>query len=394
MQRKRKESHRVRNVVIIFIVLLFIIGVVAAAYQMGGHGSSGLTYSDVSASSSSAGASCDFSALWVSNANVSGYKFGCNNTGTFVNDSWTPFYDFTGPSSAYSRATEILERHIGDSVIWGFWVNDTNNYWSAIPVQVLSIANSLSYSLIGANSSNAGSSCTFSAQWSSTTGLSGYVFGSNNTGTFVNDTWLQFNDYTTPSTAYATAAENLDNNIGDAVSWDLWVNDTSNIWNQIPLQTLYIVTDKVLIQTTMGNITVQLFDDMPITTGNFKNLVRTHVYDLTTFSRVAQGFVIQGGDATVKGINVPTIPDELPNKHSNLNGTLAMAKTSQPNSATCQFFINVADNSASLDSNYSVFGQVISGMNVVEAISNVPSTTPPDGPPVTPITITSMTFVH
>jgi cyclophilin family peptidyl-prolyl cis-trans isomerase len=398
MQRRRKVSHDVRNAVIILLVLIFIVGIVAAAYLMGGHGTSNLTYSDVSATSSSAGASCAFSALWVSNTNVSGYVFGSNNTGTFVNGTWTAFYDFAGPSSAYSRATETLEKNIGDSVTWGFWVNDTNNQWSAIPLQILSIANPLSYSLVNANSSNAGSSCLFSAEWSATTSLSGFVFGSNNTGTFVNETWVQFSYLTGTSTLFSTAVENLDNNIGDAVTWGFWVNDTNNIWGHIPLQTLYIVTDKVLIQTTMGNITVQLFDDMPITTGNFQNLVRTHVYDETTFNRVHPGFIIQGGDATVKGINVPAIADELPNKHSNLNGTLAMAKTSQPNSATCQFFINVADNSASLDSTYSVFGQVISGMDVVEAISNVPFTAnsmpQPDGTPVTPITIASMTFIH
>ena len=85
--------------------------------------------------------------------------------------------------------------------------------------------------------------------------------------------------------------------------------------------------------------------------------------------------MIQGGDATPKGITVPTIPDELPTKHSNVRGTVAMAKTSQPNSATSQFFINLNDSNAgppaSLDSNYSVFGRVVAGMNVVDDISKV-----------------------
>ena len=130
-------------------------------------------------------------------------------------------------------------------------------------------------------------------------------------------------------------------------------------------------SNRVLLVTSMGNITIQLYDDMPITTGNFKNLTIEGVYDGTIFHRVVQDFVIQGGDASTKGIVVPQIPDELPNKHNNTRGSVAMAKTDQPNSATSQFFINVKDN-LDLDSNYSVFGTVISGMEVVDTIKNVP----------------------
>jgi peptidylprolyl isomerase len=132
---------------------------------------------------------------------------------------------------------------------------------------------------------------------------------------------------------------------------------------------------KVLLVTSMGNITIELFDDMPITASNFKNLTQSGIYNGTIFHRIVKGFVIQGGDATPKGITVPTIPDELPTKHSNVRGTVAMAKTSQPNSATSQFFINLNDSNAgppaSLDSNYSVFGRVVAGMNVVDDISKV-----------------------
>lgn len=124
--------------------------------------------------------------------------------------------------------------------------------------------------------------------------------------------------------------------------------------------------------TTMGNVTIELFDDMPITSGNFKNLTQFGIYNGTLFHRVATSpAVIQGGDATRKGITVPAIQDELPNKHSNARGSVAMAKTSAPNSATSQFYINVEDN-LYLDSNYSVFGNVTAGMDVVDAISDVP----------------------
>lgn len=129
--------------------------------------------------------------------------------------------------------------------------------------------------------------------------------------------------------------------------------------------------NKVVLKTTMGDITIQLYEDMPITTGNFRDLVKRGVYNGTIFHRVVRDFVIQGGDATSKGITVATIQDELPNKHSNVRGSVAMAKTSEPNSATSQFYVNLKDNSQDLDSNYSVFGVVISGMNVVDAIGNV-----------------------
>lgn len=127
---------------------------------------------------------------------------------------------------------------------------------------------------------------------------------------------------------------------------------------------------RVILITSMGNITIELYDDMPVTSGNFKNLVLNGVYDGTIFHRVVHNFVIQGGDASAKGINVPTIPDELPNKHSNVRGSVAMAKTSAPNSATSQFYINLKDN-LHLDSNYSVFGFVVEGMDVVDAIGSV-----------------------
>lgn len=132
--------------------------------------------------------------------------------------------------------------------------------------------------------------------------------------------------------------------------------------------------NKVLLMTSMGNITIELYEDMPITSGNFKNLTSLGIYDNTIFHRVVKDFVVQGGDPTGTGQGDPSIasiPDELPNKYSNVAGSVAMAKSSQPNSASSQFYINLKDNSADLDSNYSVFGNVTAGMGVVYAIGNV-----------------------
>jgi peptidylprolyl isomerase len=150
-------------------------------------------------------------------------------------------------------------------------------------------------------------------------------------------------------------------------------------------------TNKVVLRTSMGDITIQLYTDMPITTGNFKDLVKRGIYDGTIFHRVVKDFVVQGGDASSKGITVPAIQDELPNKHSNIRGSVAMAKTSQPNSATSQFYINLNDtNSETLDSNYSVFGTVIAGMDVVDAIGQV--ATDSNNKPLQDVTITKAEF--
>jgi len=146
----------------------------------------------------------------------------------------------------------------------------------------------------------------------------------------------------------------------------------------------------VQLQTSMGNITIQLRDDKPITTGNFKNLIEQGVYDGTIFHRVIAGFMIQGGQNT--DVAVVTIPDEIGNNNHNYRGTIAMAKTSQPNSATSQFFINVANNNeivyndgTKFDETYTVFGTVISGMDVADAISNVE--TDANDKPLTDVTL-------
>lgn len=123
--------------------------------------------------------------------------------------------------------------------------------------------------------------------------------------------------------------------------------------------------------TRTGNITIQLRDDKPITSGNFKSLVEQGRYDGSIFHRVIEGFMIQGGK--VNG-SVTPINDEIGSDNHNANGTIAMANAG-PNTATSEFFINVANNSnlyASFDTSYTVFGNVVQGMDVVMSISHVP----------------------
>jgi cyclophilin family peptidyl-prolyl cis-trans isomerase len=130
---------------------------------------------------------------------------------------------------------------------------------------------------------------------------------------------------------------------------------------------------EVLIQTSMGDIMVALRNDMPITTGNFINLVNQGAYNGSTFHRVVEGFMIQGGQLA-NGSSVAAIQDEFTTTNHNYNGTIAMAKTIYANSATSEFFINVDDNNNrydTFDTTYSAFGKVIYGMDVAMAISHV-----------------------
>ncbi|WP_424430264.1 peptidylprolyl isomerase [Methanothrix sp.] len=125
------------------------------------------------------------------------------------------------------------------------------------------------------------------------------------------------------------------------------------------------------METSMGNITLQLYSDMPITTGNFLSLVDEGFYDGVIFHRVIDGFMIQGGDPTGTGRGGPgyTIRDEFTDHNRNERGTIAMANAG-PETGGSQFFINLADNSF-LDGKHPVFGRVIEGMDVVDRIGKV-----------------------
>lgn len=130
----------------------------------------------------------------------------------------------------------------------------------------------------------------------------------------------------------------------------------------------------VLLETTMGDVKIDLFDDtMPITAGNFRKLVEKKFYDGITFHRVIPDFMIQGGDPEGTGSGGPgyTIKDELPANNRNARGTISMANAG-PNTGGSQFFINVVDNHR-LDRKHPVFGRVMSGMEVVDAMSHTPT---------------------
>ena len=161
---------------------------------------------------------------------------------------------------------------------------------------------------------------------------------------------------------------------------------------------------KVKFATTAGDFVVELQPDKaPRTVDNFLQYVKDKHYDGTVFHRVIDNFMVQGGgfsaDMQQKAVR-PPIPLEAANGLKNEVGTIAMARTADPASATAQFFVNVRDN-AMLDApnpdghGYAVFGKVVSGMDVINKIKGTP--TGAKGPyrdvPVTPVVINSATLV-
>lgn len=156
----------------------------------------------------------------------------------------------------------------------------------------------------------------------------------------------------------------------------------------------------------MGTITLELFaDDAPITVENFLAYIDAGFYDgsdglgATIFHRVIPGFVIQGGGLTESLDGKPTMPP-IVNEHGvsgllNTRGTLSMARTTDPNSATSQFFVNLVDNDdLDMGDGYAVFAQVVEGLDVIDAIAAVATTDMPPfaDVPVEAISITSVTL--
>ena len=161
----------------------------------------------------------------------------------------------------------------------------------------------------------------------------------------------------------------------------------------------------VVIETSLGNITVELYqDEAPISVENFLTYVRDDFYTGTIFHRVIKDFMVQGGGMTedmVRKATNPPIKNEATNGLRNERGTLAMARTAAVDSATAQFFINVANNRAlnhesetQAEYGYAVFGKVIDGMDHLGEIENTLTTTagPYRDVPSTPVIIKSIQF--
>lgn len=140
----------------------------------------------------------------------------------------------------------------------------------------------------------------------------------------------------------------------------------------------------VILHTNFGDISLELnAEKAPVTVANFLDYCRSGHYDGTIFHRIIPGFMIQGGGME-PGMKQKATKDQIKNEAdnglSNVNGTIAMARTNEPHSASCQFFINVKDNlfldfksKTEQGWGYCVFGKVIDGMDVVDKIKAVPT---------------------
>lgn len=149
-----------------------------------------------------------------------------------------------------------------------------------------------------------------------------------------------------------------------------------------------------VIETSMGTIKLEIYEDkVPTTAANFINLANSGFYDGLIFHRVVDNFVIQGGDPTGTGTGGSgnTIPLEINSELKHFDGAVGMARSSDPNSATSQFYI--CDGAQhSLDGSYAVFGQVIEGMDVVRAIAAV--TVDSKNKPLQDVVITRVTITE
>lgn len=161
---------------------------------------------------------------------------------------------------------------------------------------------------------------------------------------------------------------------------------------------------QVKFETSLGSFTVEVYPDKaPKTVENFLLYVKTKQYDGTIFHRVIPNFMVQGGGYNAKyeeKITRPPVPLEAQNGLKHETGTIAMARTNDPNSAKAQFFVNVKENTSlnakGPSDGYTVFGRVVSGMETINKIRDVP--TGSGGPfatdaPKTPVVINSATLV-
>jgi len=168
-------------------------------------------------------------------------------------------------------------------------------------------------------------------------------------------------------TAVTSSASSVDTVLAEVLAWV----------SQSPAAS----DSNVIMTTNFGSIEIELFPEQaPITVANFLAYIETDFYDELIFHRVIRGFMIQGGGFDIAGSQRSTfapIALEADNGLSNVRGTIAMARTNVPDSATSQFFINHVDNlfldATGSDDGYAVFGRVVSGMDVVDTIANLPT---------------------
>lgn len=182
------------------------------------------TFTNVSTNTTIAGQACLFYTKWADDNNLSGYIFGTNNTGQWQNQTWVAW---SPPStSEWSNITKILNKTIGIKVQWCIWANNTYDKWNSTGMQsLITIASEFGCNYIGVNSTLAGQVTKFSSAWINlnlSKGLSHYLFATNNSGSWKNDTWTD----SWINEVWAEATNILNSSVGITVAFRFYVNDT------------------------------------------------------------------------------------------------------------------------------------------------------------------------
>lgn len=198
------------------------------------------TYSNISTNQTIAGLECRFSSLWYDPTVLSGYVFGTNNTGSWINETWTAFT--TNPD--WANKTKTLNSTAGDVIQYEWWANNTSDYWNSTGTHsILTIQLTPTFSNVVITSMVPSSSCDFDVLLADVVGLSGYIFGNNNSGTFTNNTWTSLSG----TSAWANTTITLNSTEFSVVSYEWWFNDTWNEWNSTGLQYWITTTTTSLI---------------------------------------------------------------------------------------------------------------------------------------------------
>ena len=196
------------------------------------------TYSDVSHNQTVAGEPCLFSCKWSDNVGLSGFIFSWNASGVWQNDTWTSL----SGTSAWANVTKTLPNTVGLVIGYRWYCNDTStnpqNNWNSTPIYTLTTtySNPPQYSNVGHNTTLATKPVLFYCKWTDDQELSGYIFGTNITGAWQNDTWTALSG----TSAWANETRTLPSDVGVVIAYQWWCNDSQGQWSTTGIQYLTI----------------------------------------------------------------------------------------------------------------------------------------------------------
>ena len=195
-------------------------------------------YSNVAYNTTISNSPCLFSVYWADDQALSGYIFGTNNTGSWINETWTTL----SGTGSWANVSKTLPLSVGVRVEYQWWANDSQGQWNDTGIQYLITTNpgAPTYSNIATNTTNAGAVCLFSSYWQDNVQLSGFIFSTNNTGTWINETWTSLSG----SASWANITKTLNSTIHITIGYRWYCNDTGDNWGDTGIQTIYLISQK------------------------------------------------------------------------------------------------------------------------------------------------------